>query len=216
MKTIVGKVVILGSVAVGKTSIVLRYVNNSFDCPSVPTIGASFVSCTLLIEDITVKLQIWDTAGAERFKALAPMFYRNANAAIIVFDVTFKPSFESVRQWIAELKTNVKNPMKLYVVGNKVDLAERREISRHDAEQYAESIGATYHECSAKQEKGVGLVFDDIARGLIEMSGSGDGHNLKVYDTENIDNRMANCSEETVNLSVSGRTHKKSVKRKCC
>ncbi|RZC36778.1 ras-related protein RABF2b [Asbolus verrucosus] len=225
MKTIVGKVVVLGHQGVGKTSTVIRYVENSFSQHITPTVGASFFSCKLLVEDITVKLQIWDTAGQERFKAMAPMFYRNANAALIVFDITSTVSFESMQGWVVELTRNVESPMVLCVVGNKIDLAKNREVSRDDAIQYARSIGATYHECSAMHDQGVGLVFDDIARGLVRMSGSHNDHNLKVYDTENIDNIMANSSEleatdtgkeETVNLSISSIAHGNTVKPKCC
>ncbi|KAJ3637138.1 hypothetical protein MTP99_000621 [Tenebrio molitor] len=225
MKTIVGKVVVLGYQGVGKTSTVIRYVENSFSHHITPTVGASFFSCKLLIDNITVKLQIWDTAGQERFKAMAPMFYRNANAALIVFDITSVQTFESMQGWVLELKKNVDNPMVLCVVGNKIDLAKNRQVSRDEAIQYARSIGATYHECSAMQDQGVELVFDDVARGLIRIFGTNVDHNLKVYDTENIDNIMANSSEleatdtgkeETVNLSINSIAHGNMVKPKCC
>jgi Ras-related protein Rab-21 len=210
---------------VGKTSTVIRYVENSFSHHITPTVGASFFSCKLLIDNITVKLQIWDTAGQERFKAMAPMFYRNANAALIVFDITSAQTFESMQGWVLELKKNVDNPMVLCVVGNKIDLAKNRQVSRDEAIQYARSIGATYHECSAMQDQGVELVFDDVARGLIRIFGTNVDHNLKVYDTENIDNIMANSSEleatdtgkeETVNLSINSIAHGNMVKPKCC
>jgi Ras-related protein Rab-21 len=225
MKTIVGKVVVLGYQGVGKTSTVIRYVENSFSHHITPTVGASFFSCKLLIDNITVKLQIWDTAGQERFKAMAPMFYRNANAALIVFDITSVQTFESMQGWVLELKKNVDNPMVLCVVGNKIDLAKNRQVSRDEAIQYARSIGATYHECSAMQDQGVELVFDDVARGLIRIFGTNVDHNLKVYDTENIDSIMANSSEleatdtgkeETVNLSINSIAHGNMVKPKCC
>jgi Ras-related protein Rab-21 len=157
MKTIVGKVVVLGYQGVGKTSTVIRYVENSFSHHITPTVGASFFSCKLLIDNITVKLQIWDTAGQERFKAMAPMFYRNANAALIVFDITSAQTFESMQGWVLELKKNVDNPMVLCVVGNKIDLAKNRQVSRDEAIQYARSIGATYHECSAMQDQVIAM-----------------------------------------------------------
>ncbi|KAJ3648404.1 hypothetical protein Zmor_020209 [Zophobas morio] len=225
MKTIVGKVVVLGHQGVGKTSTVIRYVENSFTHHITPTVGASFFSCKILIDDITVKLQIWDTAGQERFKAMAPMFYRNANAALIVFDITSQQSFESMQGWVVELQRNVESPMVLCVVGNKIDLSKNREVTRDEAIQYARSIGASYHECSAMQDQGVGVVFDDVARGLIRLFGNTTDHNLKVYDSENIDNIMASSSEleatdtgkeETVNLSIRSIAHGNTVKPKCC
>lgn len=113
-----------------------------------PTIGASYFTCKIKIEDISVKLQvndaklfyiylqsillsllkIWDTAGQERFKAMAPMFYRNANAAMLIFDITQLKTFESMKSWVLELKRNIEEAMVLCVVGNKTDLTDQRKV----------------------------------------------------------------------------------------
>jgi Ras-related protein Rab-21 len=200
---------------VGKTSTVIRYVENSFSHHITPTVGASFFSCKLLIDNITVKLQIWDTAGQERFKAMAPMFYRNANAALIVFDITSVQTFESMQGWVLELKKNVDNPMVLCVVGNKIDLAKNRQVSRDEAIQYAKSIGATYYECSAMQNQGVKIVFDDVGHGLIKNFRANVDHTLKVYDTENILGTDTG-KEEIVNLSIDNGADGNMAKSKCC
>lgn len=109
----------------------------------------------------SVYTQIWDTAGQERFKAMAPMFYRNANAALIIFDITSRQSFENMQDWVLELKRNVDTPMVLCVVGNKIDLGDSRAVPRNEAAQYAKGIGAAYHECSAMEDKVIieGTVF---------------------------------------------------------
>ncbi|KAJ3637137.1 hypothetical protein MTP99_000620 [Tenebrio molitor] len=215
MKTIVGKVVVLGTQAVGKTSIVIRYIKNSFNQHVPPTVGASFLCCKLVIDNIAVKLQIWDTTGQERFKCVAPTFYRNANTALIVFDITSIESFESMQDWVLELKRNVDNPMVLCVVGNKIDLAKNRQVSRDEAIQYARSIGATYHECSAMQDQGVEILFDDVARGLIKLFRTNVDHNLKVYDTENILG-IDTEKEEIVNLDIDNGADGNMAKSKCC
>lgn len=93
-------------------------------------------------------MQLWDTAGQERFKAMAPMYYRNANAALLVFDVTNHTSFEEVKSWILELQRNVQEPMFLLLVGNKIDLEKQRAVSREEAVIYSQSIGAKFIESS--------------------------------------------------------------------
>jgi len=223
MKTVVGKVVVLGCQGVGKTSMVLRYAENSFSEHIAPTVGASFFSCSLTVDDIIVKLQVWDTAGQERFKAMAPMFYRNANAALLVFDISSYSSFEKMKGWVQELHRNVEEAIVLCVIGNKVDLQDQRDVSRTEAMQYASSIGASYHESSAMIDQGVAMIFDSIARGLIRISGQGENHTLKVYD--DVEDLMTKSSEleatdtgveETVNLSIKSIAHGKSVSSKCC
>ncbi|XP_043664135.1 ras-related protein RabJ [Vespula pensylvanica] len=170
MKNIVGKVVVLGSQGVGKTSIVRRYIENAVNRPINPTVGASFFTCKLNIADTEVKLQVWDTAGEERFKSMAPMYYRNANAAMLVFDVTRYNSFTAIKNWVTELKRNVEEQMVLTVIGNKSDLFNDREVDSEEGRFYATKIGATYHETSVLHNDGIENVFLAIAKGLIDLS----------------------------------------------
>ncbi|XP_076257823.1 RAS oncogene family member RabX1 [Rhynchophorus ferrugineus] len=224
MRTVCGKVVVLGLQGVGKTTTVTRYIQKTFIQTKTPTIGASFFSCKVEISDVCVKLQIWDTAGQERFKAMAPMFYRNANAALLLFDITNYDSFESMKGWVQELRRNVFETMLLCVVGNKIDLHDMRKVSKDEALQYANSIGATYHEVSAKTDQGVGLVFEFIAHELIKLSGEDLNHTLKVY--ENVEDHEVNKSSEqlatetgvveNVNLGIDSIAHGKSIRSKCC
>lgn len=132
---------------------VVRYVGNMFSTQISPTIGATFFTCKVNIGDTTVKLQVWDTAGQERFRSMAPIYYRNANGALLVFDITDYNSFLSVKNWIKELHTNVKDPLVLILVGNKMDLESNRQVQTSEAMQYAHSIGAEYSECSALQDQ---------------------------------------------------------------
>merc|ERR1712113_628789 len=98
------KLVLLGESAVGKSSLVLRFVKGQFHKFQESTIGAAFLTQTVLLDDTTVKFEIWDTAGQERYHSLAPMYYRGAQAAVVVYDVTSNDSFERAQRWISELR----------------------------------------------------------------------------------------------------------------
>ncbi|XP_075219839.1 RAS oncogene family member RabX1 [Lycorma delicatula] len=183
MRTIEGKVVVLGSQGVGKTSMVVRYIGKMFSHHISPTIGASFFTCKINLEDTRVKLQVWDTAGQERFRSMAPMYYRNANAALLVFDITQYFTFNSIKSWVKELQRNVEEPLILCVVGNKTDLEAQRKVSKEEAMDYANSIGGTYFESSALHDQGVEDVFLSTAMGLVTLSKDSLVSSLRVYDS---------------------------------
>ncbi|XP_017776483.1 PREDICTED: ras-related protein Rab-31-like isoform X2 [Nicrophorus vespilloides] len=224
MKTIVGKLVILGDGGVGKTSLITRYTQKAFNLNISSTIGASFFTCKTNIDNAIVRLQIWDTAGQERFKAMTPMFYRNANAALLVFDITCLDSFGNMQTWAQQLKGNVVEPMVLCVIGNKIDLSENR-VSREEALQYANSIGAQYFECSAKEDQGIGQVFETISRDLIRLSSDSSVKSLKVYEGDVESALMARSTDleatdvgriEEPGISIDSIAHAKTVPSKCC
>ncbi|KAL0809532.1 hypothetical protein ABMA28_011068 [Loxostege sticticalis] len=181
MKVIEAKIVVLGSQGVGKTSLVVRYIGKMFSKHISPTIGASFFTCNISVEDSRVKLQVWDTAGQERFRSMAPMYYRNANAALLVFDISSAASFAAIKGWVKELQSNVPEPMVVSVVGNKCDLAECRAVPRAEAAQYAASIGAQYAETSALHDQGIDQVFLSTATSLLKMSTSNGA--IRSYDS---------------------------------
>ncbi|KAI9721896.1 MAG: Ras- protein Rab-17 [Chrysothrix sp. TS-e1954] len=118
------KLVLLGEAAVGKSSLVLRFVNNDFQENKEPTIGAAFLTQKCTLPSRTIKFEIWDTAGQERFASLAPMYYRNAQAALVVYDVTKASSLVKARHWVAELQRQASPGIVIGVVGNKADLVE--------------------------------------------------------------------------------------------
>eukprot|EP00657_Telonema_sp_P-1_P011725 TRINITY_DN716_c0_g2_i1.p1 TRINITY_DN716_c0_g2~~TRINITY_DN716_c0_g2_i1.p1 ORF type:complete len:168 (+),score=35.58 TRINITY_DN716_c0_g2_i1:173-676(+) len=143
------KVVLLGEGRVGKTSTVLRYVQDKFDDKMQATIQASFLKKSLVINQTSLNLAIWDTAGQERFHSLGPIYYRDADGAVLVYDVTDGESFEKVKTWVKELKKMVGKPLKLSIVGNKCDRERERQVSAEEGASYAESVGAVYHNTSA-------------------------------------------------------------------
>ncbi|KAI7343998.1 hypothetical protein KC354_g15392 [Hortaea werneckii] len=123
------KLVLLGEAAVGKSSLVLRFVNNDFQPNKEPTIGAAFLTQKCQLPSRTIKFEIWDTAGQERFASLAPMYYRNAQSALVVYDVTKKSSLTKARHWVAELQRQASPGIVIALVGNKKDLCEEEDES---------------------------------------------------------------------------------------
>ncbi|KAF8323841.1 ras-domain-containing protein [Clavulina sp. PMI_390] len=158
------KLVLLGESAVGKSSLVLRFVKNQFDDYRESTIGAAFLTQTVTLEDKSVvKFEIWDTAGQERYKSLAPMYYRNANCAVVVYDITQSNSLDKAKSWIRELQRQADPAIIIALVGNKQDLEARRQVTRDEAGQYAQEEGLLWFETSAKSGTGVSDVFMEIA-----------------------------------------------------
>ncbi|KAF9531821.1 GTP-binding protein RAB5 [Crepidotus variabilis] len=161
------KLVLLGESAVGKSSLVLRFVKDQFDDYRESTIGAAFLTQTVTLDDqTTVKFEIWDTAGQERYKSLAPMYYRNANCAVVVYDITQSASLEKARTWIRELQRQADPSIVIALCGNKLDLAARRQVSQEEAKKYAEEEGLMWTETSAKTGEGVTEIFTEIAKKL--------------------------------------------------
>uniref|UniRef100_A0A8C2BS33 Ras-related protein Rab-21 n=2 Tax=Cyprinus carpio TaxID=7962 RepID=A0A8C2BS33_CYPCA len=163
-KTYSFKVVLLGEGCVGKTSLVLRYCENKFNDKHITTLQASFLTKKLNITGKRVNLAIWDTAGQERFHALGPIYYRDSNGAILVYDVTDEDSFQKVKNWVKELRKMLGNEICLCIVGNKIDLEKDRHVSVEEAEGYAESVGAKHYHTSAKLNKGIEELFLDLCK----------------------------------------------------
>lgn len=164
-RQISSKLVLLGESAVGKSSIVLRFVKAQFSEYQEATIGAAFLTQTVVFGDPqqTVRFEIWDTAGQERYHSLAPMYYRGAQAAIIVYDITNHSSFQRAKSWVDELNERANSVKVLALAGNKLDLEARRAVSTEEAQEYANSKGLIFLEVSAKACTNVSELFTAIA-----------------------------------------------------
>ncbi|KZL72515.1 Ras family protein, partial [Colletotrichum tofieldiae] len=184
------KLVLLGEAAVGKSSLVLRFVNNDFQENKEPTIGAAFLTQKCNLPTRTIKFEIWDTAGQERFASLAPMYYRNAQAALVVYDLTKPTSLIKAKHWVAELQRQASPGIVIALVGNKLDLTndagsgsagddeeadgedsgDARKVSTEEAKTYAEEESLLFFETSAKTGHNVTEVFTAIANAIPETS----------------------------------------------
>ncbi|KAN0004449.1 hypothetical protein ACTFIZ_010613 [Dictyostelium cf. discoideum] len=161
------KVVLLGSSDVGKTALSLRYVDGIFPKRLTSTIGASFLTRTINIEGNKIKYLIWDSAGQDRFRSLATLYYRGACVAILVFDITQQKTFDIVKGWVEELKANIQEEIIMVLCGNKIDLEQNRQVKSETAKLYADEINAMYVETSAKENEGVEGMFLEIGKKLI-------------------------------------------------
>ncbi|KAH7159989.1 ras family-domain-containing protein [Dactylonectria estremocensis] len=184
------KLVLLGEAAVGKSSLVLRFVNNDFQENKEPTIGAAFLTQKCNLPTRTIKFEIWDTAGQERFASLAPMYYRNAQAALVVYDLTKPTSLVKAKHWVAELQRQASPGIVIALVGNKLDLTadsaptaadgedgedgddsgNARKVSTEEAQSYAAEENLLFFETSAKSGHNVTEVFTAIANAIPETS----------------------------------------------
>ncbi|OHT11688.1 Ras-related protein Rab-5C [Tritrichomonas foetus] len=151
------KLVFLGESTVGKTSIIACFSQGEFAPDQTSTIGACFSMKKVIVDNEEVKLKIWDTAGQERFRALTPMYYRDAQIAILVYSVDATDTFHKLKKWVEDLKRDTKVMPPLIIAGNKIDL--ERKVSTEAGEKFAESVGAVFMECSAKAKIGIDELF---------------------------------------------------------
>ncbi|CAM9810131.1 unnamed protein product, partial [Chrysoparadoxa australica] len=161
----------------GKSCLVVRFVRDEFFEYQEPTIGAAFLTQTVHLDDCTVKFEIWDTAASLvialhtpcpllAFRSLAPMYYRGAAAAIVVYDVTNKDSFNGSKSWVKELQRRGDPNVVIALAGNKADLEGRREVETEEARQYAQENGIIHMETSAKNALNIRNIFMEIAQKL--------------------------------------------------
>jgi Ras-related protein Rab-6A len=160
------KLVFLGDQSVGKTSILTRFMYDTFDENYEPTIGIDFLSKTLYLEEKIIRLQLWDTAGHERFRALIPSYIRDCHAAVVVYDITNRQSFLNTSKWTNDVREERGKNVIITLVGNKSDLEEKRQVTSQEGEAKAREYGIMFMETSAKQGSNIKTLFQKIATQL--------------------------------------------------
>ncbi|KAK7398940.1 hypothetical protein VNO78_10114 [Psophocarpus tetragonolobus] len=171
-KSLQAKLVLLGDMGAGKTSLVLRFVKGQFSEYQESTIGAAFFTQVLSLNEATVKFDIWDTAGQERYHSLAPMYYRGAAAAIVVYDITSMDSFVRAKKWVREVQRQANSSLTMLLVANKADLEDERKVSNEEGEEYAKENGLSFLETSAKTAQNVNELFYEIGKRLAKAKSS--------------------------------------------
>ena len=161
------KVVLLGESGVGKTSIISQFTTHKFDPHRETSLSAQFTSKSLDFPDLgqSIKFDIWDTVGQEKYRSLAKIFYKDAKVIIFVYDVTTENSFQSLKNyWYDETKSNWDGTPILAVVGNKIDLYNEIKVNNNDGKAFAEEIGAIFQTTSAMSDSGISTLFENIGK----------------------------------------------------
>ena len=164
------KIIIIGDAGVGKSNILTRYTKNEFDSSKQPTVGVEFSSKKIKVDNKNIKLQIWDTAGQEKFKAVSKQYYKGADAVIVVYDITSTRSFRNVSNWMADVDSFASANVQKFLVGNKKDLSEHREVPLEEGKTTAQCFGAYFIETSAvsNQDYAIEQIFKILANKIVD------------------------------------------------
>jgi len=162
------KLVLIGDSGVGKSCLLLRFADDNFTDSYISTIGVDFRFRTITIDKKTVKLQIWDTAGQERFRTITSAYYRGADGIIMVYDVTSSESFDHVEEWLSEVDRYANENTSKLLVGNKADLVDEKQVPEETAQRFADKLGISFLETSAKTATNVDAAFLTMAKELIK------------------------------------------------
>lgn len=161
------KLVLLGDASVGKSSILMRFLQNKFSEGIETTVGAAFSTKTIESRGRQIKFEIWDTAGQERFRSLAPMYYRGASSAVVVYDQTNQVTFERAQEWVRQVMQTSTNPnIVIALAANKADLVDQRQVEMDKAQAFADREGLLLMETSAMTGQNVARLFEVIAEHL--------------------------------------------------
>ena len=189
------QLIMIGESNVGKTSLIRRYTKNLFNLNHLETAGIEFNSREEKINNKIVKVKIWDTAGQEIFHSLTKNFYRKADGIIIVFDITQKESFDKIHDWIKSVHDNIETyrEIQIIIVGNKIDLEEKRQVTREEGVKLSEYFEIPYFEASAKNSIGVRTFMIKIVGDVVNNKvNNRNSFNIKNYYS-NIDEEKKNC-----------------------
>ena len=176
------KILLLGDSTVGKTCFLLRYMDDSFLDLHMATIGLDYRLKTMILEDQKiVKVQLWDTAGQDKFRAITRNYYKGASGIILLFDVTNIKSFENIKKWINEIKEEISEKVSIILIGNKIDNANERKISKEQGEKLASEIGVKFFDTFAKTGEGINECVFYLVKKIFENDPEvkNKGRNLK-------------------------------------
>ncbi|KZV89036.1 ras-domain-containing protein [Exidia glandulosa HHB12029] len=200
------KVVIIGDSGVGKTNLLSRFTRNEFSIDSKSTIGVDFATKFINISDKTVKAQLWDTAGQDRYRAITAAYYRGAVGALLVYDITRRGTYDNLLRWLKELRDFADTNAVIMLVGNKSDLKHIRAISTEEATAFSAEHGLSFLETSALDSSNVDEAFNTVVNDIFkivstqqlersenEVSGPGAGAPIKIDSSKDTQTAKAGC-----------------------
>ena len=198
------KAVLLGESGVGKTCIIARFINNTFENNIMSTTGASYAGKTVAFDEFggkCIKFEIWDTAGQEKYRALTKIFYKDAGVAILVYDITRRESFEEIKSyWYHQIKDCAPSNIVLGIAANKCDLYDNEQVSEEEARKFADEIGAVFKLTSASTNTGIEELFKGVG--------------CKVLDPNYVDDN--DPSKNKNNIVLNDEKDNKNKKKKAC
>ena len=160
------KILLIGNTNSGKSALLVRFVDNKYSDSYISTIGVDFKTKTLNIDDNSIKLQMWDTAGQDRFRTITPSYYKGADGIILAYDITNIESFDNLNMWLKECDKYVSTDVCKILVGNKCDLESNRQISYDEGKQYADSLNIHFFEVSSKNYINVNEIFTHLVSNI--------------------------------------------------
>ncbi|XP_063802828.1 ras-related protein Rab-13 [Pseudophryne corroboree] len=173
------KLLLIGDSGVGKTCLIVRFSEDSFNSTYISTIGIDFKIRTTEIQGKKIKLQVWDTAGQERFKTITTAYYRGAMGIILVYDITDERSFENIQNWMKSIKENAAAGVERMLLGNKCDMENRRKVQKERGEKLAKEHGIRFFETSAKSSQNVDESFNTLATDILVQMSRRAAHGMK-------------------------------------
>ena len=162
------KILLLGDTSVGKTCFFMQYVDNTFHEVHISTVGLDNKVKDVQLDDKVYKVQIWDTAGQDRFRSITKNYFKGAHGIVLLYDITNKVSFENVRNWLKQIKEEVDDNVCIILVGNKIDLEDKRQVTKEEGENMAEEYGLMHFECSAKTGENIHESFNELLKKTVE------------------------------------------------
>ena len=214
------KVVLIGESGVGKTCIIAQFTNGKFDPNTVTSLTAQYIRKSIeLPKGDNITFDIWDTAGQEKYRALAKIFYKDARAIVLVYDVTSQKSFDEIKNyWYEQVKQIGSENIVIALAANKYDLYEEKQVSNEEGEEFAKSIGAIFVSTSAKNASGINSLFENIAHKIIDPNYDFAAAEKQKNEDYNKKKKMEAKKEANTNkgIKLTTKDAKKDKKKGCC
>ena len=201
------KIILLGSISVGKTAILSRYISNEFNENYKCTIKSEYkMKIVNLNNSIQAKLNIWDTCGDEKFRAITRQYYKETQGILLVYDISNRSSFDMIENWVDDIKNNAPADVIIFLVGNKSDLEDKRQVTIQEGKDKSEQLGLLFNEVSAKNGDNIFLLFSNISEAIMEQT------------TKSMANNELSNIKTIKNFQDNEFTNKRELKasKKCC